>query len=371
LYDVYVQHTNDAGEYYRIAAEFIDCADNQYIDTTAPISTFTISGPPGSGLVDAEVVSLDNVILDWDPVDRAETYRVDMRYSDDGGTTWNIMPNINTDDTQATVSVNPETRYQWRVRARQYDVYGELDCESRSDWKEFATYDVYTIGGNLQYQTYSDGSNEYYGYLWFTKNKNPIDESDRPQIEFKDSEDNPVTISDTSFNSGSSFRGVWNDSTSSVDFSGLLSGSGFSIKFPEEINLSAGNYIYEATTSQGDFLTLTRYFPGEIILPVVDVASMNYEWLIDGGLRPTWSVPAGDTYDELLIVLNDQNENGLIKVRLPADKEELTIQVEWIQQITDLKNHSSAIWHVQTHSFAVDGNNHARGSSGNVEIPWE
>ena len=49
-YDVYVRHTSYDGEKYPIGVDFIDCADNQYIDTTAPISTFTISGPPGSGI---------------------------------------------------------------------------------------------------------------------------------------------------------------------------------------------------------------------------------------------------------------------------------------------------------------------------------
>jgi hypothetical protein len=314
-----------------------------------------------------------DVILDWDPVDQAETYRVDIRNSDDGGTTWNIMPNISTDDTQATVSVNPKTRYQWRVRARQYDIFGELDGESRSDWKEFSTYDIYTMGGNLQYQTYSDDSHAYHGHLVFTKNKNPIEESDIDQetIELKDSEDKPVLLGAISFNSGSSFRGVWNDSTSRVDYSGLLTGSGFNIKFPGDKDLSAGNYTYKATTREGDPLTLTRDFPGPMELPVVDVASMSYEWLDDGGLRLTWSVPDGDTYDALLIVLSDKDENGLIRIRLPADKDEVTIQSEWIQQITDLKNPSAAIWHIQTHASAADGNNYARGSSGNVEFDWK
>jgi hypothetical protein len=435
-YNTYVRHTIYDGEHYPIGADFIDCADGEYIDTTAPIAAFTISGPPGSGLVnldlmpywddtdpsgwrgfwnsesltvgvsgfytfrveepdgdyfvytdylevaphmalpvlvspdDGEVVSVGNVILDWDPVDQAETYRVDMQYSDDGGTTWNGMPNIYTDDTQATVSVDPETLYQWRVRARQFDLYGELDGESRSDWKEFATYDVFTIGGYLQYRTFSDSSNMYRGWLDFTKNNNPIDESDITQIELKDSAGNPVTIDNYAFFADSYFWGDWNDSTSSVDFSGPYDSSGFSIRFPEATNFPAGNYTYEATTSTGDLLTLMRNFPGATILPLVDVASMQYEWLIDGGLRLTWSVPAGGTYDQLRVDLVDQDWNALVSVRLPADKEELTIPAEWIQQMTDLKNPSSAIWRVQTRSYAVDGNNYARGFSDEINIPW-
>lgn len=207
-YDVYVRHTSYDGEKYPIGADFIDCADSQYIDTTAPISTFTISGPPGSGLVDVDLMpywndtdpsgwlgfwnteSLTvgvsgfytfrvenqtgdyfvytdyleaaphmalpiivypadgasnvpvNVTLDWNPVDGAETYRVDMNYSDDSGNTWQGMPNVYTDDTQATVTLNAGNDYQWRVRARQLDEYGEVDGESRSDWSTFSAPDV-------------------------------------------------------------------------------------------------------------------------------------------------------------------------------------------------------------------------------------
>lgn len=434
--DVYVRHTSYDGERYPIGADFIDCADGEYIDTAAAISAFTISGPPGSGLVDVDlmpywddtdpsgwrgfwntesltvgvsgfytfrvennnadhfvytdyleaaphmalpvlvspvdgdVVSVGNVALDWDPVDQAETYRVDMRSSDDGGNTWNGMPNLYTDDTQATVSVTPETLYQWRVRARQYDGYGELDGESRSDWTEFATYEVFTIGGYLQYRTFSDGGKTYRGWLEFTKNNNPIDESDITDIELKDSTGNPVSISNTAFFADSYFWGQWNDSTSGVDFSGPYYFSGFSIRFPEATTLAVGNYTYEATTSQGDLLTLSRNFPGVTILPLVDVASMHYEWLIDGGLRLTWSVPASGIYDQLRVALVDQDWGDLLWVRLPADKDELTIPGEWIQQMTDHKNPSTAIWHIQTRSYAADGNNHARGFSGEVNIPW-
>lgn len=42
-------------------------------------------------------------------------------------------------DTQVTVDLDPGTEYIWRVRARRFDVYGELDTESRSDWTWFKT----------------------------------------------------------------------------------------------------------------------------------------------------------------------------------------------------------------------------------------
>jgi hypothetical protein len=65
----------------------------------------------------------------------------------------------------------------------------------------------------------------------------------------------------------------------------------------------------------------------------------------------------------------DQDWDDLLSVRLPPDKEELTVPSEWIQQISDLKDPSSANWQIQTRLNA-DNNNYARGYSDNVEIPW-
>jgi ketosteroid isomerase-like protein len=346
---------NLSGDYY---------VTTDYLEVT-PAMDLPVLVSPANG---DQSVPPNNVILDGEPVAAAEYYRIDLMSLNNG--TWSYVAGfpVTLNDSQYTIDLDPNTDYRWRVRARQNDLYNNMDNEARSGYHNFATYE-FTIAGYLQYRTYSDGSNLYRGWLEFTKNNNPIDESDISQIELKDSAGNPVTIDNYAFFADSYFWGSWNDSTSSVDFGGPNYSYGFSIRFPAETNFPAGNYTYEATTSQGDLLTLMRNFPGEEILPLVDVASMGYEWLIDGGLRLTWSVPAGDTYDQLRVSLVDQDRVALCWVRLPADKEELTIPAEWIQQITDLKNPSSAIWQVQTRSYA-DGNNYARGFSGEVNIPW-
>jgi hypothetical protein len=372
----------------------VDDVDGDYFVTTDYLeATPQLAVPVHVSPVDGAMGVPVNVTLSWDPVELAEDYRVDMEYSDDRGNTWQGMPNqypVNPTDTEVTVNLDPDTDYRWRVRARRFDVYGEMDTESRSDWQvrarrfdvygemdtesrsdwqEFATY-VFTIGGYLQYRTFEDGSNQYRGWLGFTKYKDPIDESDITQIELKDSEGNPVIITVSSLYSDSYFSGDWIESDSRVEFSGPYYYSGFGIGFPEGTNLAPGTYTYEATTSEDDLLTLTRDFPGPMVLPVVDDDSMKYKWLVDGGLHLTWSVTDTDTYDELRIFLADQDWGDLLYVTLPADKEELTIPAEWIQEITDFKNPSSAIWRVRTRSYAADGNVYARGLSETVDIPW-
>ena len=358
--------------FYTLRVEEPDGGDyliiTDYLDATHRLAVADNFDPyDGKGGLDT-----GSVTLSWGPVEHARDYRVDMQNSTDGKT-WIGMDNLYTNDTQVSVNLSPVTQYRWRVRARRFDVYWEMDSDSRSNWNWFATYDnvINLTGGYVQYRTFSDGSNAYGGWLNFTKNNKLIEESDITQIKLKDSSDNPVTISGTSFFASQYFWGGWNQSTSSVDFGGPYSDSGFSIRFPEDTDLPAGTYTYEATTSQNDILTLTRYFPVETILPVVDKASMNYEWLDDSGLHLTWSVPAaGGGYDQLRIDLYTQDGDDLLYVRLPPDKEELTIPAEWIQKMTDVINPSSAVWRIVTRSIEGGGNNYARGYSGKVDIPW-
>lgn len=434
-YDVYARHTSYDGQHYPIAADFIDCADNQYIDTPAPIAAFTVNGPPGSGLVNLdlmpywysdprdpwrgfwnqesltvcqtgfytfrvennygdyfvytdylqgrkhmplpllvspaadEVVSAGNVVPVWDPVSRAETYRVDMRYSEDGGTTWYGMPNIYTDGTRANVSVDPDTLYQWRVRARQFDRYGELDGESRSDWQQFSTGvgGIEISGSYLQYRTYSDpANNRYQGYLSFLNNGQPIEESDIAAIVLKDEDQNNITISQRIFDSLQYYYGGWNPDSEQVDFSGPYPDTGFAIRFPETTIFAKGYYTYEVTTSQGANLSQIRYFPGKLTLAVVDSDSMVSEW-INADLKLSWTNPdPGGPFDQVRIFFISE-ENGTeipLIIRLPNSAVEVTIPAYWINRVKQLSNTPTMSWQIQLRTFdSFTNNNYARSNS--------
>ncbi len=122
----YTYRVEDAGGDYYVFTDYLELT---------PHLAIPVQVAPVHDAVEVPV----NVTLDWDPVDLAEIYRVDMRYSDDGGNTWMGMPNQHTADDQVTVDLDPGTHYIWRVRARRFDVYGEMDTESRTDWSEFQT----------------------------------------------------------------------------------------------------------------------------------------------------------------------------------------------------------------------------------------
>ena len=201
--DVWVRNTAEAGEYNPFEVVLNDCQTQAPIESADVIASLTVTGPPQSGINNLDLMpswvpdyrgfwdpdSLNNavsgfytfrvenqngdyymltdyleakptlelpaivspedgavdvvpanVVLDWDPVARAEGYRVDLRFWD--GDAWVYMPNIYTGITQHTLSLSPGTRYRWRVRARIYDVFGNLDNESRSDWHHFDTSSI-------------------------------------------------------------------------------------------------------------------------------------------------------------------------------------------------------------------------------------
>ena len=167
------------------------------------------------------------------------------------------------------------------VTANQHEDVGPVICEPAAII-EFAF---------LQYRTYEDGDPVYRGWMEFSKEGNPIDMAEITQIALKNSSGNTVYLSGTSFYPTSQYNGVWNDLTSSVDFSGPFYYSGFSIEFPVETSLPPGNYTYEATTSQEDLLSITLFFPGETTLPTVSAANMSYEWRMDNSLYLSWISP--------------------------------------------------------------------------------
>jgi len=224
----------------------------------------------------------------------------------------------------------------------------------------------------LQYRTYQDGTNTYRGWIDFTIDGGPIDLSAITLVTLNNSTGSSVFISDFIFYQASQFNGTWNELTSSVDYTGPSYYSGFSIGFPEVTSLASGDYTYYATTSQEDILSTTLYFPGEIILPTVDDANMNYQWRINSNLYLSWDIPTGN-FDQLRIVITDQNFEDLLYVKLPTDANELIVPGDIIQSISDFKDPSEANWMIQTRSYTntSDNNNYARGYSNFINFSWQ
>ena len=204
--DVWIR--NDDGNFYNpIDGEFTKCGDGTYIDSPDVISSLTVTGPPGSGITnldmlpcwlgntypteryfwcddqlqnavsgfysfrvenqsgdylvitdyleatpamnlpahvspadEAEDVSPDNVLFDWNPVEAEVSYRLDLQLCTDGSCQYAAgFPVGNLSNSQFTVSLAPNSAYRWRVRAQLNDLYGNMDNESRTGWSYFTT----------------------------------------------------------------------------------------------------------------------------------------------------------------------------------------------------------------------------------------
>ena len=230
----------------------------------------------------------------------------------------------------------------------------------------------YIDGAYLQYRTYGDGSSAYRGLINFSKNGNLIEMSAITQFALKNASDSSILLSGNTFFVASHYNGTWNEGTASVDYSGPITYSGFSISFPAETSLPAGDYTFEATTSQDDILSTTLYFPGETIMPTVDDASMSHQWQLDDSLHLAWTTPVGD-FDQLRVVLLDQDYSDVLYIKVPVGAEEITIPSDVIQDISYFNNPSSINWAVQTRSYSAtsDNNQYARGYSNWVNFAWQ
>ncbi len=430
----------ESGPYVAINAAFHDCSTGSLMNAIDGIASFTITGPPGSGLdntslmdswdgswyefwnsslldyntmpsgfytftvedtlgnvyafsdyfekhslldvpspispLDGGVIGAGTNILSWNSVSGADTYRIDFEKLVSGS--WQ-RENLFTQAASYTVTLDPQTSYRWRIRARQLDTLNGddyLDNESRNDWDYFSTTaaagsgDLILSYAYIQYRSRETGSNQYRGWCDIVRQNGLSVPGDITEIAIKDSTGNEVAVEGASYYGSSVgyFSGSYNTATSSVDYSGPNPSSGYSIRFPEGTVIPAGIYTYEATTSENETLTYSVNFSGMEALPFVNSSSMAYIWETDGSLSLSWDNPEG-SYDQIRVALYDQDWNDLLYISLPNTLETVTIPASVVQDITNALHPSSGLWEVQTRSSS-DGNNHARGYSATLDLPW-
>ena len=148
--------------------------------------------------------------------------------------------------------------------------------------------------------------------------------------------------------------------------------AGFGIRFPVGFNLPADDYTWEVTTSDDKLVSKQINYPGQKVLPVVDIATMVSVWQPDGSLELSWTNPANNPpgdYDQLRVVFRDDNSE-MLYVRLPSNVNAMTIPFDWGNIILKFYgSFTNGRWQVQTRSYTAEGRNYARGYSGWVPIP--
>jgi len=309
-------------------------------------------------------IGADGFSFAWAALTGAEEYRIEISEDSEFSS---LAEDATTEQARyAALDLSVGVEYFWRVRA----VSSSGDMSAWSETWSFTSSSGLSIASSyIQYRTVTNTTfNSYRGWLGFTKNGDPIAESDVTEIVVKDSSGSSIGVrkDDFGFYTGTYYIGTWNNATSTVDYSGPDFDTGFWIEFPDAID--ADDYTYEVTSAEGETLSTTLDYPGQVALPVVDAGTMAFEWLTNGDLRLTWTNPQGD-YDQLRVVLQEEGWEFLY-VSLPSSAQELTIPSAQVQNMTDLANPSEASWRMQTRSYH-QGMNYARGVSDTVSIPWE
>lgn len=222
----------------------------------------------------------------------------------------------------------------------------------------------------LQYRTYTDSSrNEFRGDIELSKAGRPILPREVRKIELKDGEGNAIPTQAPEFYQNEHFLVNLNPDTGEVEFTGPYQYSDYAIRFPEGEQFSEGDYTYVVTTASGQVLNETFYYPGRVETPVTPLESMRHEWLSDGALRLSWTNPPGD-YDQINILIWDEEGNDLVYTYLPPDTEEVTLSAQDIEKINTLHSPIEAQWIIRNRSFTDENMNFARSYSETLDIPW-
>jgi hypothetical protein len=229
-----------------------------------------------------------------------------------------------------------------------------------------------TIGYN--YLQYRSPGGVYRGWIELFKDGIPVEQADIDKIELKDSISDPVTLVPVNpvvnYSPSTYYYGMWNPATASVDFSGPASQAGFWTAFGAA--LPADDYTWEVTTSDDKLVSVTTNYPGQKVLPVVDIATMQSVWQPDGSLELSWTNPpniAPGDYDQLRVYIVDDNSE-ILYARLPSNVETMTIPSEWVEIFDKFYEPiTNPVWQVQTRSHTAEGMNYARGYPGWLLIP--
>ena len=219
----------------------------------------------------------------------------------------------------------------------------------------------------LQHRNYNDDySDKYQGWIELIKGNDPIEASDVSAIAVKDGSGAAMDAIVSSLFATEYYYGNYNSISKDFAFAGPYAYSGYSIKFPADRDLAAGDYTFEITPAVGDVMTQIVSFPETQEVPVVNSTLMTYSWS-EGALTLSWTVPDG-TFDEFRVLLTDTNSKDLLYVKAPKTVTSVTIPADWVERIETLAPIGDWFWQVQTRAYTANGMNHARSYSRQCKI---
>ncbi|MEJ2168052.1 MAG: hypothetical protein P8X90_21230 [Desulfobacterales bacterium] len=269
------------------------------------------------------------------------------------------------------LNANPPQVAKVNLQTRKYSAAGIEIARGISDTLDLvwlSSQDRLTVESDyLQYRTFGDDiSDEYRGWIGLTKGNQPIEAADIAEIKLLKSDGSVVEGFTTTFLTDEYSNAAYNSETGGFDFLGSSAYAGYSLRFPADMQLPAGNYVFEITSSQNEVLTRALSFPEEPDLPFDDSTGMTYRWSA-GALTLNWTKPSG-TFDEFRVIVDNNDGTDILYVKAPPDVQSVTIPKEQIDSLKTVVPIANWYWRIQTCAYSDAGMNYARGFSRGCKI---
>jgi hypothetical protein len=252
----------------------------------------------------------------------------------------------------------------WLIQTRAYD---ENDMNfARGYSNEIAIALSYKINdAYLQYRNYENpSSNRYSAWIGITMDGEPIQSTEVVGFEITDSTGNTVIPTDSQFYRSAPYY-YYNCTTNPCTEQADNVDSGYWANFS---NLLSGDYRIEVEAADGQKFTKDITYPGQLILPGVDIATMNAR-LSNGDLVLDWTNPKNENnwneVDQLRIVLTATDGAEVLYIRMNSSAETVTIPESLITKVENLGHGTMDLWEIQTRAYDDNEMNFARGYSHN------
>lgn len=215
----------------------------------------------------------------------------------------------------------------------------------------------------LQYRNYENPtSNRYATWIGITMDGEPIQSTEVVGFEIRDSTGSVVSHTNQQFYRSSPYyfynciANPCTEQANNID-------SGYSANISD---LSAGDYRIEVETADGQKITKDITYPGQLILPGVDITTM-YAQFSNGDLVLNWTNPTGDSnwdeVDQLRIVLTATDGAEVLYISTNPTAESETIPESLVAKVNNLGHGTMDLWEIQTRAYDENGMNFARGYS--------
>jgi hypothetical protein len=260
--------------------------------------------------------------------------------------------------------------YSWLQTRDEFE--RRYETETDFIFADFPVPPIQITGQNLHYRNYIDTSkNRFRGFIDFTNLGYPIADGDIQEIRLINVTAGGTQVPIDKIAYDSNFY-LWNGSATSPLGPAweIIYYSQYAVWFPTGASLPPATYRYEVVTKDADVLT-----SGDIdfiyeVIPAVDVASMKSEWMANGDLKLSWTLPVGASHTQQRIwITDDSGSIILIGLNAALMAQEVTIPKKVIESSKILKAVDTPNWQIQLRYTATGNSNQsARGMSDRVPI---